>query len=52
MEEIKCPKCSHEFEVEDYTSGDCPNCGESHYYWDDDWNYETEEEGFPGFYWE
>ena len=50
IETIKCPDCKHEFEVETYSSGDCPSCNKV-YYWDDDWNYETEQEGNPGFYW-
>ena len=24
---LDCPVCHHIFEVEDYDSGDCPNCG-------------------------
>jgi len=52
MNEIECPNCKHKFSVDNYSSGTCPNCGKQEYYWDDDWNYETEEEGIPGFYWE
>ena len=52
MNELTCPKCSHTFEVEDYDSGDCPNCKEMHYYWDDGWDYEEEETtGWEGFFW-
>ncbi len=50
MNEIECPNCKHKFLVEDYDNGNCPICSE-YYYWDDDWNYETEESYFPGFYW-
>jgi Zn finger protein HypA/HybF involved in hydrogenase expression len=52
MNELTCPKCNHVFLVEDYDHGECPNCGEAHYYWDDGWNYETEECVNEGFYWE
>jgi predicted RNA-binding Zn-ribbon protein involved in translation (DUF1610 family) len=50
--EIICPKYGHEFTVENYTSGDCPNCGKASYYWDDDYNEEADECYFPGFYWD
>ena len=33
MNELKCPKCDHTFFVDDFDSGDCPNCGDAHYYW-------------------
>lgn len=52
MNRLECPYCKHEFLVEDYDSGICPLCKQYEYYWDDDWNYETEEEGSPGFYWD
>lgn len=52
MNELKCPKCEHTFLVEDYDSGDCPNCGETHYYWDDGWDYVKEECNNEGFYWD
>ena len=52
MNEITCPKCEHTFFVDDYDSGDCPNCGKTHYYWDDGWDYEKEECNNEGFYWE
>lgn len=47
---IICPYCNTEFEVELYDSGNCPKCNK-YYFWDDDWNYELELEGCPGFYW-
>jgi len=49
MNKLKCPYCNHEFEVEDYSCGDCPNCGKS-YHWGDDWNYLTLESMNPDFY--
>ena len=29
MNELTCPKCKHTFFVDDYDSGDCPNCGKT-----------------------
>jgi Zn finger protein HypA/HybF involved in hydrogenase expression len=53
MNELTCPNCNHAFLVEDYAAGFCPNCDEAHYYWDDGWNYETQEDdGCEGFCWE
>lgn len=52
MNELKCPKCEHEFLVEDYDSGDCPNCDEAHYYWDSVYDEEENVEYFEEFYWE
>lgn len=53
MSTIQCPYCHYTFEVEDYSYGDCPNCKNANYYWDDGWDYEKEESsGFEGFYWE
>jgi len=52
MNEIKCPNCGHIFLVGDYDSGDCPNCGQQHYYWDDGWDYDNEECNNEGFYWD
>jgi hypothetical protein len=51
MEIIVCPFCQTKIKTEPYSFGDCPNCL-AHYYWDDDWNYELEEEGNPGFIWD
>jgi Zn finger protein HypA/HybF involved in hydrogenase expression len=49
-QEITCPSCQHSFHVEDYEHGYCPNCEETSYYWDDDWNYALDEDnGSPGF---
>jgi len=52
MNELKCPKCEHTFFVDDYESGDCPNCGKTYYFWDDGWDYEKEECNNEGFYWD
>lgn len=53
MNELECPVCNHKFLVEDYDSGDCPNCREAHYYWDDGWSYLTDDPtGWEGFFWE
>lgn len=56
LHDLECPKCHHCFgEDEDYLTGDCPKCGEGHYYWDyslvedDDGSLE---EYFYGYYWE
>jgi len=49
---LTCPFCTTEFEVEDYDSGDCPNCKQQHYYWDYVLDEETYEELLSGFYWE
>lgn len=49
---LTCPGCGFIFDIDQYDHEDCSNCGKYHCYWDDDWNYITEEEGFPGFYWE
>jgi Zn finger protein HypA/HybF involved in hydrogenase expression len=50
--ELTCPKCNYVFETEYYNSGDCSNCGKAHYYWDDGWDYEKEEDtGWEGFMW-
>ena len=51
--ELECPKCNHKFFIsEDYQVGDCPNCGNAHYYWDYVLDEETYEEFFSGYYWE
>jgi len=52
MNNIKCPVCNYEFLVEDYDSGDCPNCGKTHYYWDYVLDEESYEELLSGFEWE
>ena len=52
MNELTYPKCKHTFFVDDYDSGDCSNCGKTHYYWDDGWDYEKEKCYNEGFYWE
>jgi predicted RNA-binding Zn-ribbon protein involved in translation (DUF1610 family) len=52
MTETECIGCGHQFEAEDYSFGDCPNCGEYQYYWDDDWSEDNDEYYFEGFYWE
>jgi Zn finger protein HypA/HybF involved in hydrogenase expression len=52
MTKLECPECHHIFMVDEYDSGDCPNCNKMQYYWDDDWYYIKEEEVCPGFYWE
>jgi len=52
MQIIECPNCSHQFNVEDFSAGNCPNCRIASYYWDDDWDYIYELEGSPGFRWD
>jgi hypothetical protein len=52
MIELECPLCHHKFKVEDYDSGDCPNCGKAHYYWDEVYDEEENEVYFSGVYWE
>jgi hypothetical protein len=54
MNELLCPHCFHEFMVEDYDSGDCPNCGEMYYYWEEEWDEDLPEDdaGWMGFVWE
>lgn len=49
---ITCPNCKKDHEVEYYSFGDC-ECGWC-YYWDDGWDYETEEhhEANEGHIWE
>jgi len=53
VDELICPVCKHKFFVEEYSSGECPNCKKAYYFWDDGWNYEQEENnGWEGFFWE
>lgn len=52
MNELTCPICNYIFEVEDYDSGDCPNCKNAYYYWDYVLDEETYEEYLSGFDWE
>ena len=51
MQKIECPGCQYKFTVEDYSTGDCINCGAWYYYWDYVLDDETYEEMFAGFYW-
>lgn len=50
MEEITCPVCNHSFMVPNFSSGNCPNCHKTEYYWDEGWDHETNETDY-GFYW-
>jgi predicted nucleic acid-binding Zn-ribbon protein len=52
MTEIECIGCGHVFEVDDYTSGDCPNCNKYSYYWDEAYDYEGNIILWEGFNWE
>jgi len=50
-EEIMCPHCFEEFEVEEYSSGECPGCHRMKYHWEEYWD-EEEEDGWMGFEWD
>ena len=53
MNNLKCPKCNHQFTLkEDYEYGDCPNCNNASYYWDYVLDEETCEEYFATYYWD
>lgn len=49
--QTQCPNCKYIFTVEDYSFGDCPNCHETEYYWDNDWSEENDEYYWEGFIW-
>lgn len=51
MEEILCPHCFHEFEVEEYSHGECPNCHEMEYSWEEYWDENEPDDGWLGFEW-
>lgn len=51
MAEIMCPHCFEEFEVEEYSSGECPSCHRMEYHWEEYWD-EEDDDGWMGFEWD
>jgi hypothetical protein len=50
MNTLTCPRCNRIINnVDHYDNGNCSICN-LYYWWDDDYNYETEECVNPGFY--
>ena len=51
--QLTCPGCKLQFTIEeDYEFGHCTQCNNWEYYWEDGWNYLTEEkEQEEGYEW-
>ena len=46
-----CPHCFHHFEVEEYSYGECPNCHEMEYAWEEYWDEDNPDGEWMGFEW-
>lgn len=52
MIKLECPGCKHKIEVEEWDVGECDNCREYNYYADVDFDCNTGDEIYLGFFWE
>lgn len=50
MIDIECPRCSHEFEIEDWSFGNCPKCDNS--YWSEEDCLEDYSDCWMAIYWQ